>query len=343
MKRKSAHRIIAGSLLIGLTASIATAATGSTPQQASMLVRFIGRLHPLIIHFPIALILTAGLLELVRIVRRRPESSHTAHVCLMIGTFFAVLAVGSGLANEAAEPHGEGTQSVLWWHKWIAICTTVLIIATLTWATLFRNSSGTWRRRVYVAGLLVSMTAMAITGHYGGRMVFGDGYLLNAFKSAPRPVIPDRASVQRPPQGEGTLDSEIDRQAAAALFAPVQQIFADRCYSCHGADKQRANLRLDQFTHDWVLDQTLWVIQPGDAAQSELVRRVNLEDTEPGHMPPRGDRLTAEQIEAITAWINAGAVVAEPMPGEPSDDSIGAVSGEMLPKVGTDRSAVHRG
>ena len=44
------------------------------------------------------------------------------------------------------------------------------------------------------------------------------------------------------------------------------------------------------------------VIVPGDANGSRLVQMVSS-----GRMPPRGDKLTAEQIQFIVNWINAKA------------------------------------
>ncbi len=45
------------------------------------------------------------------------------------------------------------------------------------------------------------------------------------------------------------------------------------------------------------------VVTPGNAADSFLVQQVV-----EGEMPKRGPKLTAEQIQIITDWINAGAL-----------------------------------
>ena len=47
-------------------------------------------------------------------------------------------------------------------------------------------------------------------------------------------------------------------------------------------------------------------IRPGQGAESELVRRVASRDPEE-RMPPEGDRLTADQVGILRAWIDQGA------------------------------------
>lgn len=75
----------------------------------------------------------------------------------------------------------------------------------------------------------------------------------------------------------------------------IRPILSENCFQCHGPDeKQRkAKLRLDV---------------AGQASREDLAERIRA--TEPGkRMPPvkSGKRLTAEQIELLTRWINEGA------------------------------------
>ena len=87
----------------------------------------------------------------------------------------------------------------------------------------------------------------------------------------------------------------------------IMPIFEERCVKCHGADKQKSELRLDQRA---VMlkggDSGLPTIVPGDAKKSFLVEVISDEDSDMA-MPPKGDPLTAEQIALITKWIDEGA------------------------------------
>jgi mono/diheme cytochrome c family protein len=86
----------------------------------------------------------------------------------------------------------------------------------------------------------------------------------------------------------------------------VQPIFIKRCYECHGPDKQRSNLRLDRkdAARGGKSGEPAWI--PGNSAQSQILQRVTSSDPDE-QMPPKGERLTAEQINALRAWIEQGA------------------------------------
>ncbi|MBM3880025.1 MAG: DUF1553 domain-containing protein [Verrucomicrobia bacterium] len=101
--------------------------------------------------------------------------------------------------------------------------------------------------------------------------------------------------------------AEVRVEAAVDFARDIAPIFVKRCTECHGPDTQRSGLRLDQRAGVFRPDrpeQTILV--PGDAAASELWRRVTTRDPD-DVMPPKGERLRPEQIEALRAWIDAGA------------------------------------
>lgn len=97
-------------------------------------------------------------------------------------------------------------------------------------------------------------------------------------------------------------------QAAEPDFQrDIQPIFAERCYSCHGSEKQKSGLRLDSRAsalRGGESGQTALV--PGQSAKSRLFQLIASQDADQV-MPPKGDRLTATQIELVKAWIDAGA------------------------------------
>ncbi|MEI2723484.1 MAG: DUF1549 domain-containing protein [Verrucomicrobiota bacterium] len=88
----------------------------------------------------------------------------------------------------------------------------------------------------------------------------------------------------------------------------IQPIFIKRCYECHGPDKQKGGLRLDQkpdAAHGGKSERPLWVT--GKSAESQIIDRVTLVAAD-DQMPPKGERLTAEQVRLLRAWIDQGAV-----------------------------------
>ena len=86
----------------------------------------------------------------------------------------------------------------------------------------------------------------------------------------------------------------------------VLPLLSDNCYKCHGPDEKarKGDLRLD--TKDAALGSG--AIVAGKSGASELIRR--LTSTDPAELmpPPKGNRkLTAQQIDTLTRWVDQGA------------------------------------
>jgi hypothetical protein len=86
----------------------------------------------------------------------------------------------------------------------------------------------------------------------------------------------------------------------------IRPILAEKCFACHGRQKQEAGLRLDLRSRAFEGGDSGRVIEPGNPDESELLRRLRSSD-EAERMPPEGEPLTAEQIASITRWIKHGA------------------------------------
>ena len=86
----------------------------------------------------------------------------------------------------------------------------------------------------------------------------------------------------------------------------ILPIFEKSCFACHGATQQMLGLRLDAKRAALVGSDSGKVIQPHNAAESPLYRRVaGIGDQT--RMPMGGDPLDAAQIELIRTWIDQGA------------------------------------
>jgi len=102
------------------------------------------------------------------------------------------------------------------------------------------------------------------------------------------------------------LATTLARAAEVDFEKDIQPIFRNRCFTCHGSEKQEGGLRLDAKSAAMKGGDGGAVIMPGKSDQSDLIRRITSTDKDE-FMPPKGDRLTAEQIGAIKAWVDAGA------------------------------------
>lgn len=125
-------------------------------------------------------------------------------------------------------------------------------------------------------------------------------------------------------------------RAAAALFlgaslaraevtfyqARIAPTLDRHCVVCHGAEKQKAKLRLDTLEQILRGSETGAVLQPGKLKDSELFRRITLPKDHEDVMPSDGKPLlTADEIKNIELWIAGGASATQGMadfPGAPA-------------------------
>jgi uncharacterized membrane protein len=129
----------------------------------------IGRLHPLLVHFPIALILLAAAAELFSSLIDAKQWHVVAMASLRVGAIGAVGAAGAGWLM-ALMP-GVDPTATLAWHRWLGT-TTAVVAVTAALITAVGERSTTTRWIDWIA-LLAAAVCVAVTGHLGGMLVWG--------------------------------------------------------------------------------------------------------------------------------------------------------------------------
>jgi hypothetical protein len=112
--------------------------------------------------------------------------------------------------------------------------------------------------------------------------------------------------------------SEPSSQAVDFFEKHVRPVLAEKCFSCHGPHKQRARLRLDSRTGVLNGGDNGPAVVPGKPDQSLLIRAIRQDGDL--KMPPKG-RLSAGEVENLTAWVRQGA----PWPAA----AVGAMAGSI--------------
>ena len=115
----------------------------------------------------------------------------------------------------------------------------------------------------------------------------------------------------------------------------LKPLLKNRCYPCHGALKQEANLRLDTVSNMRAGGISGPAITPGSETQSRLWQRIQAEAIEE-RMPPEheGEPFTAAQQATLRAWLLAGAPEPEnevPEPGPKEHWSFQPIPGSDRP------------
>ena len=264
--------------------------------------RFFGRLHPMTVHFPIALLLIAVLAETVRLLRRRfvPVSpgcagpSDTALTCLWFGAIAAATAAAMGWANAET---GTQTGLVLERHRWFGVGTAGLALATALLAAGARALPS--RRtvgRLYLLLLVLTAGAVSGAGHLGGVLVYGDDYLTSAMPAWMKFWEPKASPMVAAAAPAGHVDFVKD----------IQPLFKESCWSCHGPEKQKGELRLDAKHLAIRSGKSAKSILPKDGEHSTMVRRLLGLDNEK-RMPQGAEPWSADKIAKVKAWIDQGA------------------------------------
>ena len=106
------------------------------------------------------------------------------------------------------------------------------------------------------------------------------------------------------------LATGVSRSAESKVdFArDIQPILNQNCVKCHGEEKQKGKLRLDSREAALKGGADGPALEAGDAAKSEMIRRVMLPKNDDDIMPSEGDPLSKAQIELLKKWIDQGAV-----------------------------------
>lgn len=139
-------------------------------------------LHPLVVHFPIAGLIIAALLDLVALVVRRPDLSAAA---LYVQAIAATGAVAAYFTGEAAEERVEHAlearplvEAVLERHEdlgKIAMYVAVVLVLGRV-ALVYKGLAEAAGAKMAIAGLsLAAAVLVGLAGFYGGELVYEHG------------------------------------------------------------------------------------------------------------------------------------------------------------------------
>jgi uncharacterized membrane protein len=141
------------------------------------LLEFAGKFHPVMVHFPIALVLTCLLAEILGLLFGKSMFIDAARFLIVLGALSVAVTVPLGWMAAAFEDYSGDYARVLWWHRWLGTTAGVLVILTACLSEVSRSPrGGLAARTAYCAGLVVSAATMALTGHFGAMLIQGLDY-----------------------------------------------------------------------------------------------------------------------------------------------------------------------
>jgi uncharacterized membrane protein len=141
-------------------------------------------LHPLVVHYPIALLTATLPVYLLAWVLGNESLEFVGLWLLGLGTLGAGAAVCTGLyGSEGVMVATSVRDNILVYHKWLMVAVLALSVVLASWAVLARPMPRRGRT-LFVVGLVLMAAVLAKGADYGGWMVFA----YNAGGSLPQPI-----------------------------------------------------------------------------------------------------------------------------------------------------------
>jgi uncharacterized membrane protein len=261
------------------------------------LLRLLGRFHPAVVHFPIALITVAAVLELWQLVRRKSGLAPATPICLMLGAVSAVVAALFGWLLDAFDGTGGDLMELHKWLGMISVCAAMVAAALVGKAAASANARASLRLVLFAGAALV-----VATGYFGGELVFGSNHIFKGILEE-KEVL----AIALPDGGFAADAGQTVREHRVDFTKDIAPILRDNCLRCHGGGKVKGDLNLKTKLGAMRGGHNGNTIIPGDPERSTLYAR--LADTDPvAKMPPRKEKpLSKEQVEKIREWIGQGA------------------------------------
>jgi uncharacterized membrane protein len=139
------------------------------------IIRWLGKFHLLLVHFPIALVLVAGLAEFLSVLKRNSIPSESVRFCIWLGALASVPTAALGWLHAAAG-NGAGSPQLLMAHRWLGTTAAVYLIITAVCVELDtrRGARSRFVRLLLICGVLIT----ALVAHLGGRLAYGEEFFI---------------------------------------------------------------------------------------------------------------------------------------------------------------------
>ena len=134
----------------------------------------VGKFHPLLVHFPIALVLAAAGSELVAIRTQRARWRAVAVTNLRAGAVMGAFTLIAGWVLATA-PFVEATPSLAL-HRWTGVAAATVTLGAAAASKRSEVQSGR-ALVVYRSALFAAAALVAIAGHLGAALVWGPDFL----------------------------------------------------------------------------------------------------------------------------------------------------------------------
>lgn len=273
--------------------------------QVPVLLQPLGRMHPLILHFPIGLFVLLGVLELFK---KEFEANSFDKLRRFLLHFTALTTSLSALMGFFLSREGGYGDDLMFWHKW-----TGAGLSFLAYGLLYVEKWSENKGLFFQVSLGISLVLLVFAGHFGASLTHGEDFVLEPLRE----------------------DKEVRFDENAPIYqSAIFPVLESKCFSCHNEDKSKGELIMT--SNDQLLKGgehgPIW--QAGSADSSLMYQRLLLPMTEKKHMPPKGKpQLEAMDIALIAAWLNEGADMEKPLASFDTESEFYALAQKKLDRI----------
>ena len=272
-KNQKIIAILENSLIV-LHGLILILVIGQDNIQLPAFLEVVGRMHPLLLHFPIVMLFLAALLFWF------PDSlgvnSKIAFKWLLLSAlFFTGITVLAGLFLSVEEGYvKEDFEN----HQWTGLL--VFWLGTLWYWFWVKD------KLPIAKGFSIVVLALVLaTGHFGASLTHGEDFLFE------------------PLQSDADVP-QVSFEEALAYDHVIKPILQQKCISCHKAGKVKGDLRMDEIEYILKGGEMGPAVDLEDLENSQILVHILIPLEEEFHMPPKGKpQLTETELALIQSWI----------------------------------------
>ncbi|AMR33191.1 hypothetical protein A0256_18085 [Mucilaginibacter sp. PAMC 26640] len=303
---KSSHKGFADAALFALNIFILVLLAAGNSLVVPQWLQPLGRMHPLILHFPIVILTLAMLMEFFRyrpeFVNERLYQAFTNYL-LVLGAVLSSVTIIMGLllSREAGYEGGN-----LQWHKWFGVS-----VAYLGYGVYLIRNRDRYSAAIAKTGAFVTVFCLIMAGHFGGNITHGDDFVF-------APVMDKEKS-------------KVSLDEALIYRDVIAPIFEVKCQSCHNADKMKGGLSLSDEASILKGGKKGRLFILGDPKISLLLDRVHMPEREKKHMPPAGKpQLTDDEKLLLYFWVKNNADFKKKVIDLPASDSLRMLTASLF-------------
>jgi uncharacterized membrane protein len=218
-------------------------------------LQVVGRMHPLLLHFPIVLVA----ISLFSYWMPAKDASQE-NAWALIRLFAAFTAISAAIMGLLLAIEKTDSGDTLLYHKWSGLLTAIIAYILYSFQTFIQ-------KRIRLAKAVSVLTALLLlaTGHWGATVTHGENYLTGPILSQEKKMV--------------------DLQQATIFADIILPVFKEKCGRCHVGNNQKGGLSLADSIGIMKGGKNGNAMVAGDLLRSLIISRIHLPLDDKKHMP----------------------------------------------------------